>query len=265
MKYLPYLQVGDMGDDYLPQILVKGEVLPEVWEKSLELLWNEGYTSFKESYKFETEKDRIRECSMRMVVKHPLKEPRFHMEWGRPKDFDEYSDDVILGKKDHLIGEAYDYTYHDRIFQYKPSGTNLGINQVEYLVEKLKKTPYSNRAQAVTWMAWKDEHPDIGPPCLQIIWSKVIDRRLEMHTYWRSRDAYAAAPMNMWALTNLQKIIADKLGVEAGQYVDTSESFHVYEENFQRVQNVVNLAKARRESGRPVWLNSEDSRLRDTG
>ncbi len=86
-----------------------------------------------------------------------------------------------------------------------------------------------------------------------------------MHTYWRSRDAYAAAPMNMWALTNLQKIIADKLGVEAGQYVDTSESFHVYEENFQRVQNVVNLAKARRESGRPVWLNSDDPRLRDTG
>ena len=81
-----------------------------------------------------------------------------------------------------------------------------------------------------------------------------------MHTFWRSRDAYSAAPMNMWALTNLQKIIADKVGVEVGQYVDTSESFHVYEENFQRVQSVVNLAKTRRESGKPVWRRTDELR-----
>ncbi len=253
-----------MGDDDLPQFLVKGEVLPEVWEKGLELLWKEGCNSFKESYKFETERDKIWECSMRMVVKSPLKEPRFHLEWGRPRDFDEYSDDVILGKKDHLIGEAYDYTYHDRIFRYKPVDSETGINQVEYIVEKLRKTPYSNRAQAVTWMAWNDEHPDVGPPCLQMIWCKIFDGRLEMHTHWRSRDAYAAAPMNMWALTNLQRIIANRLGVEVGQYVDTSESFHVYEENFKRVQSVVNLAAARRRSRRSVWLDTDDPRLRNT-
>jgi len=253
-----------MAGEGLPQFLVEGDVLPEVWEKALELLWNEGYTSKKESYRFEAEKDRIKECSMRMVIRHPLKEPRFHLEWGRPKDFDEYSDDVILGKKDHLVGEAYDYTYHDRIFQYRPSGSEETIDQIRYIVEKLRKAPYSNRAQAVTWMAWNDEHPEVGPPCLQIVWCKVISGKLEMHTYWRSRDAYAASPMNMWALTNLQKIMADDLGVEPGQYVDTSESFHVYEENFQRVQSVVNLAKARRESGRPVWRVTEELRRRKT-
>ncbi|MDP7658286.1 MAG: hypothetical protein QF812_03690, partial [Nitrososphaerales archaeon] len=110
-----------MAKRYLPQFLVEGEVLPEVWEKSLEILWNKGITSFKESYKFETKKDRIKECSIRMVIRQPLKEPRFHLEWGRVKDFDDYSDDVILGKKNHLIGKAYDYTYHDRLFQYKPA------------------------------------------------------------------------------------------------------------------------------------------------
>jgi thymidylate synthase len=250
-----------MANSYIPQFLVEGTVLPEVWEKSLEILWNKGITSFKESYKFKTKKDIIRECSIRMVIRQPMKEPRFHLEWGRVKDFDEYSDDVILGKKNHLIGKAYDYTYHDRLFQYKPSTTGV-IDQIEYIIEKLKISPYSNRAQAVTWMVWNDEHPDVGPPCLQIIWCKVIDRRLELHTYWRSRDAYAAAPMNMWALTNLQKIIAERVGVEVGQYVDTAESFHVYEENFHRTQKVVNLAKARREIGKPVWLNTTDPRLK---
>ncbi len=251
-----------MTDDNLPQFLVQGDVIPEVWEKALELLWTEGCISLKESYKFELKQDQIKECSMRMVIKHPLKEPRFHLEWGRPVDFDEYSEDVILGKKDNLIGDTLDYTYHDRIFNYMPSASTETINQIEYIVEKLRKTPYSNRAQAVTWMTWKDEHPEVGPPCLQIIWCKVVNRKLEMHTYWRSRDAYSAAPMNMWALTNLQKIIADKVGVEVGQYVDTSESFHIYEENFQRVQSVVNLAKTRRESGKPVWRKTDDLRRR---
>jgi thymidylate synthase len=243
-----------MGNDHLPQFLVEGDLLPEVWEKSLELLWNKGLTSYKESYKFDMEKDTIKECSMRMVVRKPFYQPRFHLEWGRPKDFYDYSDDVILGKKNHLIGKAYDYTYHDRIFQYKDSQNNT-FNQIEYIVKKLKEVPHSNRAQAVTWMVWSDEDPEVGPPCLQIVWCKVIQEKLEMHTHWRSRDAYSAAPMNMWALTNLQKIIASEIGIEVGQYVDTSESFHIYEENFSRVQNVVKLSKNRRENGKPVWFN----------
>ena len=78
-----------MTNNYLPQFLVEGEVLPEVWEKSLEILWNKGITSFKESYKFDTKKDKIRECSIRMVIRQPLKEPRFHLEWGRVTDFNE--------------------------------------------------------------------------------------------------------------------------------------------------------------------------------
>jgi len=250
-----------MTYSYIPQILVEGEILPEVWEKSLDALWNNGCDSFKESYKFETKKDKIKECSIRMVIKQPLKEPRFHLEWGRVEDFNEYSDDVILGKKDYLIGKAYDYTYHDRIFQYKPNTTNT-IDQVKYIIEKLRETPYTNRAQAVTWMTWKDEHPEVGPPCLQIIWCKIINNFLELHTYWRSRDAFSAAPMNMWALINLQKIIAERVGVKVGQYVDTSESYHIYEENFQRTHDVVNLSKARRERGKSVWLNTENFRFK---
>jgi thymidylate synthase len=247
-----------MVDSCIPQFLVSGDYIPEVWEKSLDLLWKNGIVSNKESYKFEKEQDKIKECSMRMVIHNPLKEPRFHLEWGKPKDFDDYSEDIIDGKKDHLIGDVYDYTYHERIFKYKPQEKAIEINQIEYIINKLKKNPFSNRAQATTWMVWKDENPEVGPPCLQIIWCKVINKKLEMHTYWRSRDAYAAAPMNIWAITRLQKIIADKLNLEVGQYVDTSESFHIYEENFKRVETVVNLASERHRSGKTIWLNSQE-------
>ena len=57
---------------------------------------------------------------------------------------------------------------------------------------------------------------------------------LEMNTHWRSRDAFKASFMNIFALTDLQKVIAEKiskrsgLDVKAGRYVDISDSFHIY-------------------------------------
>ena len=57
---------------------------------------------------------------------------------------------------------------------------------------------------------------------------------LEMNTNWRSRDALKAAFMNMFAVTELQKRIAQQITeisgrrVEPGRYVDISDSFHIY-------------------------------------
>ena len=55
-----------------------------------------------------------------------------------------------------------------------------------------------------------------------------------MNTHWRSRDLYKAWFMNVYALTELQRIIADKISkkidrpVSVGRYVDISDSLHIY-------------------------------------
>ncbi len=60
-----------------------------------------------------------------------------------------------------------------------------------------------------------------------------------METCWRSRDAYKAAFWNIYAFTELQKKIAEDLSkkvgfkVEPGLYVDFSNSFHIYENDFE--------------------------------
>ena len=57
---------------------------------------------------------------------------------------------------------------------------------------------------------------------------------LNMNTHWRSRDLYKAWFMNVYALTNLQQIIAEGIGqklgkpVFVGRYVDISDSLHIY-------------------------------------
>ena len=62
---------------------------------------------------------------------------------------------------------------------------------------------------------------------------------LNMNSHWRSRDAYKAAFMNIYALTDLQRWLAEKISekmkrpVAVGRYVDISDSYHIYGAYFQ--------------------------------
>jgi thymidylate synthase len=110
-------------------------------------------------------------------------------------------------------------------------------------------------------MPWKD-YDVAGPPCLQRIWFKIIDDEwLEMHTSWRSRDAYNAAFMNMYAITFLQKMIADKIGVKVGRYVDDSDSYHVYDRNYKGLEHFASAVDASRKSGRSAWMPSSSLKI----
>ena len=237
-----------------------GEVLPEAWEKSLFLLKEHGIRSKKESYSHTSGVDEILEASMKMVVRNPLKEPMVHRGCEGLATLEEYVDEVLKGTKDAYIGKGWDYTYHQRLFAYQ-AREGVQIDQIELIAEKLLKRPFSNRAQAVTWITQTDAKVE-GPPCLQRVWCKVVDDKyLELHTSWRSREAYIAAFMNMYAMANLQKLIAEKLHVEVGQYVDDSDSYHIYAENLSEFENMLQTVSTQRSKGRTPWENSSILKL----
>ena len=72
---------------------------------------------------------------------------------------------------------------------------------------------------------------------------------LNMNTHWRSRDLYKAWFMNVYALTNLQQIIADQLAakldkpVAVGRYVDITDSLHIYGSYFEDAKTEVEKMK----------------------
>ena len=239
----------------LPQLVAEGEILPEAWEKSLLLLNEKAVQSKKESYTNISGVDEILECSMKIVVRDPLKEPMIHRGCDGLMELRGYIDEVLKGTKDWRIGEYWDYTYHQRLFEYAlPSDKKM--DQIAFMIEKISKTSFSNRAQAITWMPHIDSQTG-SPPCLQRVWCKIIDDEfLEMHTSWRSRDAFNAAFMNMYALVHLQKSIAEKLGVKVGQYVDDSDSYHVYDRNFKQLKKFVKTVDASKKTGRSPWAPS---------
>jgi thymidylate synthase len=127
----------------------------------------------------------------------------------------DYVEEVVSGSHDHLI-DMLGYTYHDRLHR-----------QWDGQLAELQRNPQTRRAQSITWRPDEDTGSP-HPPCLQRIWTRIVDGRLEMHTHWRSRDAYKAWGLNVFALAHLHKQWAERLSVEPGIYREFIDSFHVY-------------------------------------
>jgi thymidylate synthase len=244
----------------IPVFLVEGKNLTEVWENSLIRVYKEG-CDVKTEYD-KPEDPPSKDCSMTMVVKEPLSEPMIHQDLpGGLDNLQEYVMEVLDGIKDHCIKDTSDpndtrweYTYHQRLFDYRVPGLKKAYNQIDVIAEKLAKTPYTRRAQAVTWKVWED-NDCYDPACLQSIWCRMLpnDKKnwiLNMNVRFRSNDAYKAAFMNMFALIQLQNQIAEKVSAAAnmtvilGRYVHQADSYHIYGSYFdefeQRFLNAIN-------------------------
>jgi len=120
------------------------------------------------------------------------------------------------------------------------------INQIEYIIQKLKEKPYSRRAQAITWRPLVDPF-HVDSPCLQRIYMQIKDGKLLMQTTWRSRDLFRAWEANVNGMIRIQKLVADELGVELGNYLDFSNSLHIYGNTISEVKDMFNRMRNRGE------------------
>lgn len=231
----------------IPSVFVYRNTLPEAWETSVLATWEFGVSIPTQSDQ-EIDPD-SKDVTMMMVVADPFAEPRIHNAlpggWG---DLEIYRQEVVEGIHDDWVNkDKWSYTYHDRLVRWPGRGAwdqmdGLSmefqpVNQLEKIVSNLAASPETRRAQATTWVPSIDADHD-EPPCLQRIWCRVVKsdddlHLLEMNTHWRSRDAFKAAYMNMFALTDLQKKMAYQISeqsgreVQPGRYVDISDSYHI--------------------------------------
>lgn len=233
----------------IPVLSVSGENLPDAWENAVLAVWEQG-VEIKTEYD-KTEDPPSKDATVMIEVKDPFGEPRIHKNFpGGLQDLEIYRQEMVTGIHDHWIDPdagKWSYTYHKRLTDYD------GLDQIEYIVNKLVDTHYSRRVQAITWIPKSDPFTD-DPPCLQRVWCRILqgengDLTLNMNTHWRSRDLYKAWFMNAYAITDLQRIIAemisDKTGcdIKIGRYVDISDSLHIYGSYFDEVTKEIEKMK----------------------
>ena len=249
----------------IPVITITADCLPEAWEKAVLAVWDNGLEVKTE---YDKPKDPpSKDATVVVTVNSPFTEPRIHKNFpGGPAELEAYRQEVVNGIHDHWISPAegkWTYTYHERLFAYCPAGDiRTGdsprpfkkIDQIQYIIDCLSEVSHSRRAQAITWIPTDDPQTD-DPPCLQRIWCRLItdndgQARLNMNTHWRSRDLYKAWFMNVYACTELQRIIAERISVKinrqvtVGRYVDISDSLHIYGSYFNDVAGEVEKMRA---------------------
>jgi len=250
----------------MESIYVKARTLPEAWEQAVRECWEKG-ARFRTQYDKPGDPE-SRDVACLIHVAEPFAEPRIHKAFpGGLEDLEVYRAEVLYGVHDHWIAPEegkWEYTYHERLRAYKVPGLPEPIDQIAEVVRMLKETPYTRRAQAVTWQAWND----LGirdPACLQRMWFRVEEGRegradrLNLAIHIRSNDAFKAAFMNMYAFTELQREMARELGVEPGEYVHVADSFHIYGSYFAEFEGFLRLLEKRpdryytTEFARPVF------------
>ncbi len=160
-------------------------------------------------------------------VDQPLTEPMVSASSRFQRKFmQQYAEDLIHGS-----AGIFEYDYHTRLFDWgERLSTQDGavhIDQIAYIKKKLRDSPVSRRAIAITWNPPIDEQ--LGDcPCLQLVQGLVRDGFLQMKVVFRSNDILTAAGANMFALAYLQKSIAADLGVDCGSYTHISLVPHIY-------------------------------------
>jgi thymidylate synthase len=235
----------------IPVLHVEGDCIARAWENSMIELYHNG-CDIKTQYD-KPDDPPSKDATMIITITDPLQEPMIHKDFpGGPEDLQEYVMEVCEGIKDHLVRDPNDpedtrweYTYHQRLFAYEVPST-LTFDQIEIMCQKLAETPYTRRAQAITWKVWED-NSCYDPACLQSLWTRIIEENgeptLSMNVRFRSNDAYKAAFMNIFALVQLQKTIAERISelsgtsVKLGRYCHMVDSYHLYGSYFQEFEN----------------------------
>ena len=243
----------------IPVISVSGKSLAETYEKALIALYKNG-TRFKTQYDKPGDPQSL-DCTMNMTILEPETDPVIHMAFpGGIEDLKEYVLE-LKGFKNHWVKNMNDendtrweYTYHGRLKNYgvwkdlingesKESGP-FKVDQIESVIAKLSKQPFTRQAQMITWMPNLD-NDCYDPPCLQSLWYRILED--EEGVYWlncnirfRSNDAWGANFMNMFGFIQFNKEIiaagvAKKTGktVKLGRLNWQADSYHIYGKDIQ--------------------------------
>ncbi|MBN2449563.1 MAG: hypothetical protein JXR77_04200 [Lentisphaeria bacterium] len=227
----------------IPILAARGNSIAAAWENSL-LELHRGGCRLKTQYDKPDDPASI-DATMVITIEDPLAEPMIHRDFpGGLEDLQEYTMEVVEGIKNHLVRNQddpddtrWEYTYNERLFAYAVPGFPKPIDQIELVARKLAETPFTRRAQAITWKVWED-NACYDPACLQSIWCRITEEDgeafLNTNVRFRSNDAYKAAFMNMFALVQLQKRIAERIAeisgrsVALGRYMHMADSYHIY-------------------------------------
>lgn len=246
----------------IPVLTVHGRSLAESYERALVSLYRNG-TRFRTQYDKPGDPLSI-DATMNLTIEDPLADPMIHKAFaGGLPDLREYVYE-LQGLKDSWVkaindpqDTRWEYTYHGRLQNYgqwKEAHGNtsaftgpIKVDQIEYVIAKLCRQPFSRQAQMITWMPNLDLEC-YDPPCLQSLWYRMLEDEqgvqwLNVNVRFRSNDAWGANFMNMFGFIMFNRdIIAAEIQRRSGKPTRLArmnwqaDSYHIYGKDIEQAE-----------------------------
>lgn len=113
-----------------------------------------------------------------------------------------------------------------------------GFDQVAQVIDTLKRDPYS-RCAVINFNVPNPERFETKDEiCTIALVFELREGKLDCTGIMRSNDVWLDAPYDVVFFTELQKHIANELGVGYGKYTHFAVSLHAYEKDIDRVREV---------------------------
>ncbi|WP_152285576.1 thymidylate synthase [Flavicella marina] len=122
------------------------------------------------------------------------------------------------------------------------------IDQIAELIETLKTNPNSRRMLVSAWNPSVLPDTTVSfsenvannkaalPPCHAFFQFYVADGKLSCQLYQRSADIFLGVPFNIASYALLTMMIAQVVGLEAGDFIHTFGDAHIYTNHFDQIE-----------------------------
>lgn len=222
---------------------IRAETIPEAWRRGLNLIWRQGEEITDERG------TRTKEVlALEVVVEDPRRDmiPEEYS-WNRPR-LEDYAEQLISGEN-----PGFEYTYGERLRAWSLPGfgkekvgedgegegaSKEPVDQIDYVIRRLRSNSNSRRASAVTWIPPVDTKKE-EVPCMMVDDFKIREGRLHLTALFRSHDFAGAYPANLYGLTRLLEYVAGKVGAEPGPITTVSCSAHIYDHDWDWVGEMI--------------------------
>ncbi|KQY76759.1 thymidylate synthase [Microbacterium sp. Root1433D1] len=116
-----------------------------------------------------------------------------------------------------------------------PTPDGGSIDQLSEVIEQIRRSPDSRRLIVSAWNP--ADIPDMAlAPCHALFQFYVADGKLSCQLYQRSADMFLGVPFNIASYALLTMMIAQQVGLEAGDFVWTGGDCHVYDNHVEQVR-----------------------------
>ena len=101
-------------------------------------------------------------------------------------------------------------------------------DQLDYVIAKLRNEKDTRHAAISIYDCKEHKHYRKDTPCTYAIQFTIINNRLNMAILMRSNDLWYGFCNDQYCFSMIQKLVADRLNIEVGEYYHYAHNLHLY-------------------------------------